>query len=416
MNRRLYDAALLYAGVTMVLAGQAVASDVTMRIIMEEEKTNVLHQAAQYLQEPPRTVTADRCERSAGGARDFYSEGDYWWPNPKDPDGPYIRRDGEINPDMFVAHRDAMERLSDVIGSMASAYLITKEDKYVEHAVLHLKAWFVDKETRMNPHLLYGQAIKGRYTGRGIGIIDTMRLVQAARGAKILGTSASFTEQDQAEIKAWFRDYLTWINEHPYGKKEKHHPNNHGVCWSLQAAAFADLLGDQEQLAWIRQEFKTVYLGKMMNEDGAFPAELRRTRPFAYSLLIIDAMAGVAQIASIPEDDLWEYELPDGRSMRKAMAFIAPHIKDKSTWPMRPDIQKWDELPMQQPCLLFAGLRFKNRDYLETWTRLAADGETDEMRRPVAALRHPLLWIGLANDEAPSPAPDSREATTTGGE
>ena len=37
-------------------------------------------------------------------------------------------------------------------------------------------------------------------------------------------------------------DYLTWINTHPYGQKEKVHPNNHGVCWSMQAAAFADLL------------------------------------------------------------------------------------------------------------------------------------------------------------------------------
>ena len=33
----------------------------------------------------------------------------------------------------------------------------------------------------MNPHLLYAQAIKGRFTGRSIGIIDTLHLVEVAR-------------------------------------------------------------------------------------------------------------------------------------------------------------------------------------------------------------------------------------------
>ena len=50
-------------------------------------------------------MTAAHSPRSAGGLHDFFSEGDYWWPDPKNPDGPYIQRDGMTNPDNFVEHR-----------------------------------------------------------------------------------------------------------------------------------------------------------------------------------------------------------------------------------------------------------------------------------------------------------------------
>jgi len=369
-----------------------VTNDDPSQRIWAIERPRILRKATAYLQAEPRTVTAERCERSQGTPHDFYSEGDYWWPDPKNPDGPFIRRDGETYPGLFVAHRQAMVRLSDIIGTLVSAYRLTNDSRYVTQAVTHLKAWFVDPETRMNPSLLYGQAIMGRSTGRSIGIIDTLHLSEVARGVKILSLSPVFTPEDQAAVKLWFRDYLTWINTHPYGLKEKVHPNNHGVCWSMQAAAFADLVGDEEILAWVRHQFKTVYLAEMMDANGGFPAELGRTKPYGYSLFVIDAMAGVAQIVSTPQDDLWSYALPDGRGMRLGMDFIVPYIRDKSTWPYGHDVLYWDEWPVRQPCLVFAGVAFDRKDYLDLWEPLEADPETFEVLRNLP-LRHPLLWI-----------------------
>lgn len=362
--------------------------------LLEIEKPRILKKAKRYLSQPPRTVTADRCDRSRGGRNDYYSEGDYWWPDPKKPEGPYVRRDGETNPQAFYLHRKSMVRLSEIIGTLTSAYLVTKDEKYATAAVVHLKAWFVDEKTRMNPSLLYGQAIKGRHTGRSIGIIDTIHLTEVARGAKLLCDSRSFAVKDQTSVKAWFREYLSWINTHSYGKTEKRHPNNHGVCWSLQAAAFADLIGDSEQLKWIRNQFKTVYVKKMMDKNGGFPAELKRTKPYGYSLFVIDAMAGVAQIASTPEDDLWTFQLSDGRGMKKGMEFIVPYIIDKKSWPRKPDVMYWDKWPVRHPSLLFAGVKFKNADYLAIWSELDSDPKTFEVLRNLP-LRYPLLWVIL---------------------
>jgi hypothetical protein len=365
---------------------------------VEIEKPRVFKKAQDYLSEAPRTVTMDRCERSEGGPHDYYSEGDYWWPNPENPDGPYIRRDGETNPDLFYGHRKSMVRLSEIVGTLTSAYLITGKELYAVHAVRHLKAWFVDEETLMNPFLLYSQAIPGHCSGRGIGVIDTLHLVEAARSAKLLCASRSFSPEDQAKTKVWFEQYLRWMNTHEYGKSEKVHDSNHGVCWSLQAATFADFVGDERAHEWIRSRFKTVYLGKMMDEKGGFTNELGRTKPYCYSLFMIDAMAGVAQVASTAEDDLWSYELPDGRGMKLGMKFIVPYIGDKSTWPLTPDVMWWDEWPVRHPSLLFAGLHFGNQDYLRTWEKLEADSDTFEVLRNLP-LRHSLLWVGSAKQE-----------------
>ena len=74
-----------------------------------------------------------------------------------------------------------MVRLSLQVPALAAAWRITRDTRYADHAARHLRAWFVDAATRMNPHLLYSQAIHGRVTGRGVGVIDTVHLVEVAR-------------------------------------------------------------------------------------------------------------------------------------------------------------------------------------------------------------------------------------------
>src|SRR5262245_13393763 len=185
------------------------------------DRKRVLSAADKYLGERPVTVTESTSERSAGGKHDFFSEGDYWWPDPKNPDGPYIQRDGMSNPDNFVEHRHAMVRLSEISGTLASAYLLTGDEKYARQAVKHIKAWFVDEETKMNPNLLYGQAIKGKATGRSTGVIDTIHLVEVARAAQVLSNSGSFSKADFTTVKSWFAEYLKWLTSHPYGLDER---------------------------------------------------------------------------------------------------------------------------------------------------------------------------------------------------
>ncbi len=361
-------------------------------MLASHEQNRVLAAAARYLDESPRTVTAARSPRSAGGPHDFFSEGDYWWPDPANPGGPYIQRDGLTNPDNFVEHRRALMRFSVQMPALVAAWTLTRDARYAAHAARHVRAWFIDADTRMSPHLLYAQAIHGRTTGRGIGIIDTIHLVEVARALEVLEPSGALSAGEYAGIRTWFADYLAWMTTHANGIEEREAKNNHGTCWVMQAAAFAHLTGNGAMLAEMRQRFKTVLLPGQMAPNGSFPLELKRTKPYGYSLFNLDAFTTIAQILSTPDDNLWTFETPDGRGLRKGVAYMAPYIRDRKSWPLAPDVMYDAEWPMRHPSLLFAGLAFGQRDDLELWKTLRADSDVEEVIRNFF-IRQPVLWV-----------------------
>ena len=348
----------------------------------------MLRNAAKYLNEPPVTVTAASSPRSTGGKHDYFSEGDYWWPDPANPNGPYIQRDGMSNPDNFNDHRLALIRLSLIVPAMAAAYTLTGERKYADHAAVHLRAWFVDDATRMNPNLQYAQAIHGRFTGRGTGIIDTLHLVEVARAAPRIDMPA----RDLAAVKQWFTEYLKWMNTSANGKTERDAKNNHGTCWVTQVAAFAQLTGDEEMTEYCRGRFRTVLIPNQEAADGSFPEELRRTKPYSYSLFNLEALSIIAQTLTTPQNNLWTWTLPDGRGMGRAMAYMYPFMADKSKWTKPPDVMYFKDWPVRQQSLLFSGLALNQPEYVALWKKLDPDPAVEEVIRnwPV---RQPLLWV-----------------------
>ena len=361
------------------------------KMIAEEDQERILTAADQYLEAEPITVTASHSERSAGGLHDFYSEGDYWWPNPEDPEGPYIRKDGMTNPENFVAHRKAMRRLSKIVPALVAAFEITGDKKYASQALLHLKAWFMDPATRMNPNLLYAQAIKGRYTGRGIGIIDTLHLVEVARALKVLIDMGYLNENDQSGLLEWFRKYLHWMTTHPYGIDERDHGNNHSTSWALQVASFAQLLEDQEMLEFCRNFYRETLLPDQMATDGSFPQELDRTKPYGYMLFHMDVMVSLVHLLAMEQPALWEYQTADGKSIEAVLAFMYPYIKNKAEWPYPEDVMYYENWPVRHPSLLFGGVALDKPGYIELWESLEPDPEVEEIQRNFP-IRQPLLW------------------------
>jgi hypothetical protein len=355
------------------------------------DRARVLRAAQADLGQAPQTITAFPAPRSSGGLHDFYSEGDYWWPDPAHPGGPYVQRDGLSNPDNFVAHRRALLRFAVQAPELVAAWKITGDKRFADHALAHLRAWFVDPATRLNPQLEYAQAIHGRTKGRGIGIIDTVHLVEVARAIEVLGAGGALSAGDRAPIMAWFTDYLGWLTRSRNGQQERDASNNHGSCWLLQVAAFAHLVGDQALLAYARERYKTVLLPTQLAADGSLPLELKRTKPYGYALFDLEALAALCEILSTPGDDLWTYTTPDGRGIAMAMAWMLPYMRDKSRWPLPPDVMYDGEWPMRQSSLLFAGRALHHPDYLALWRSLPADSSVEEVVRNFF-IRQPVLW------------------------
>ncbi|HJX91503.1 MAG TPA: alginate lyase family protein [Pyrinomonadaceae bacterium] len=355
------------------------------------DRARVLQAANQYLKEQPITITASTSPRSAGGVHDFFSEGDYWWADPANPDGPYIQRDGMTNPNNFVDHRRYLMRLSVQVPALAAAWRLTKDERYAKHAVKHLRAWFIDEKTRMNPSLQFAQAIHGRFTGRGIGVIDTIHLVEVSRAVEILKDSSSLNTNDLGGVIQWFIDYLQWMTTSKNGIDEREAKNNHGTCWVMQVAAFAELVGNQELIAYCRNRFKTVLVPNQIAVNGSFPEELRRTKPYGYSLFNLDAMATICEILSTPNDNLWTFTTSDGRGISRAVEYMYPFIKNKKSWPLNPDVMYDSEWPMRHASLLFAGRELRRPEYIELWKTLPADSKVEEVIRNFF-IRQPVLW------------------------
>lgn len=387
---------LLITAIPSLTGYRKISSDSSDRKIERQAvrflREELLARADKVLFEKPVTITSYVCKRSAGGIHDFYSEGDYWWPDPKDPDGPYIQRDGMTNPENFVDHRKAMIRLSQIAGSLGSAYKITGKEKYVTAAFSHFKAWFTDTATMMNPSLLYSQAIKGRYTGRGIGIIDTIQLMEVAQAILIMENAKCVDKELLAGIKSWFSEYLSWLMSHQYSKDEMNAKNNHATCWVMQVAAFARLTGDEKILEFCRNRYKEILLPDQMAVDGSFPLELKRTKPYGYSIFNLDAMTMVCLILSDQSHDLWNYQTNDGKSIRKGMEFLYPYVADKSKWPYNHDVMYWDEWPVAQPFLIFGADRFRKKEWFETWKSLDHFPVVEEVIRNLP-VRNPVIWI-----------------------
>jgi hypothetical protein len=385
MNRRHF----LALPAALVLARRVRAQTLDLPAI---ERPRVLRLANKYLAEPPVTVTAASSPRSAGGRHDYFSEGDYWWPDPANPDGPYIQRDGMSNADNFNAHRLALIRLSLHVPALAAAWQLTRDSKYAAHAVRHLRAWFLDRDTLMNPHLLYAQAIKGRVTGRGIGIIDTLHLVEVARAIGAIEQAPAWSSTERDGVRDWFSRYLTWMTTHEYGIAEREAKNNHGTCWVLQVAEFARYTGNRELTEFCRNRFKTVLVPNQVAPDGGFPEELRRTKPYGYSLFNLDAMTGVCQVLSTRADNLWTWTLPDGRGVRRSIEFMVPFIADKSKWPHKPDVMYFEEWPVRHHSLLFGGVALDRPEWIALWRKLEPDPTADEVIRNYF-IRQPSLWM-----------------------
>lgn len=353
-------------------------------------KKQIMAEAAWAMQQQPVTVTASSSPRSAGGKHDFFSEADYFWPNPKNPDGPYINRDGMTNPDNFIEHRKAMIRFSKIIGALASAYKLTGDVKYVKQAVIHLKAWFIDPETLMNPSLWFAQAVKGQFTGRNYGIIDTIHLMEVAQG--IIVMEKAIDTGTTTGVKKWFADYTNWLMTSKPGMQERDVKNNHATCWAMQVASFAKLCKNEVVLDSIRIRYKTILLPRQMGTDGSFPLELERTKPYGYSIFNLDAMTMLCQILSTPQNNLWDFETPDGKSIKKGISYLYPFVADKSKWTLKPDVMYWNNWPVAQPFLLFGANTYHENAWLAAWQKLDHNPQVEEVIRNLP-IRHPLIWF-----------------------
>ena len=363
--------------------------------LADYERPRIVRLADAALSNQPRSITSIVNPRSAGGPHDFSSEGDYWWPNPRRPNGPYICRDGLINPENFVGHRALLMDMANDVAALTAAYTITRDLAYADAAERHLATWFLDVRTRMHPDLRFAQAVNGVTPGRAIGIIDTIHLCEVALAIAALRRARALRAEIADGLTRWFAAYTRWLRTSANGVEERDMPNNHATAWALQVAAFVRLTGDAWAVRRLRRRFRWILLRRQMDRAGAFPHELCRTRPYCYSAFQLTALTALAWLVSTLRYDLMNFRLRDGRGVTRAIEFLAPYLADKERWPYARDVAHWSEFPVREPALLFGAIATGRREWLELWKRLEPDPPNAEVRR-LFPIRQPVLWMPLS--------------------
>lgn len=298
----------------------------------------LLRDADQALTIGPFSVLDKSMTAPGGDQQDYYSVGPYWWPNPETADGlPYVRRDGEVNPERDQYDASARSQMESAVITLTLAYFLRDEERYAAHAAHLLRTWFLDPATRMNPHLEYGQAIPGICNGRGIGIIETHNFPTLLDAVALLRSSSHWKDEDQSSLQTWFRAYLGWLRTSKHGRDEAQEHNNHGTWYDVQAAAFALFIGDRPHARMVLSENTPRRIIAQIEPDGSQPQELARTRSLSYSVMNLLGLMDAADLGSHVGVDLWHY-VADRRGIRKAVDYLTANALEQP-W-MQPQISE----------------------------------------------------------------------------
>lgn len=263
---------------------------------------------------------------------DYSSLAKYWWPDQQSDDGlPYVRHDGEVNPDCYSERYDAARLVNMVEGLqvLSLAAWLTGDQRYAECAVRRIRVWFLDEATRQTPHFEYAQQVPGRAQTRGAAIIEARHLIYVTETALLLETMNALTGEQSAALRQWFRALLDWLHDSETGKEAAQAGNNIGFWYDLQRMAYASFTGDSRLVEHIALNDVRVRALDQIEPDGALAMEMQRAHPQDYVSFTLVAMAQLSRYAEQADVPLWDQQDADGRGFQVAHDWLSHQVESR---------------------------------------------------------------------------------------
>ncbi len=301
----------------------------------------LVKRADDALKRKPGSVLDKGTMPPSNDRKDYISLAPYWWPDPANPTGPYVRRDGEVNPERNTDRfdRTALGRMASDADLLGLAYYYTGDRRYADKLAAIVRAWFLDPASAMNPNMNYAQMVPGRSSGRPEGVLDTAGLIGVIDAVGLAAPAGALSAAEVTALEGWFSRYLDWMLSSPNGKGEGAKTNNHGIWYDAQVTRFALFARRPDLARRVVADFPKKRIEQQMEPGGALPEELSRTRSFHYSLYAIEPAYHVADSAACLGVDLYSWTDGKGRSLRAATDFVATYRGRAEAWPHKE--MKW---------------------------------------------------------------------------
>lgn len=197
----------------------------------------LIKQANILLESPSFSVVNKIGVPPSGNKHDYMSIGPYWWPNPNTKNGlPYIRKDGEINPETQSNFTDVKQKSEFIyaVKTLCEAYYFSNEIKYAQKNIAFINAWFLNEATKMRPNINYGQYVPGKSKGRSFGIIEFEGVKEVIKFLELAKDSGVLNTATQTGMYSWFVAYSNWLINSKLGKQAVVKANNHGTHYDVQ--------------------------------------------------------------------------------------------------------------------------------------------------------------------------------------
>jgi len=355
----------------MTLLSENEADPIHSAIVRKEAWTvdSVRHlraEAENRVKEGPWTVTSDRPLDPTIDAHEYYSEAPYWWPDTENPGGPYVRKDGQTNPDRFAANKVALNSMCDAVFTLGAAAFLLDDSRYAQRAVRIINTWFVNPKTRMNPDLEYSQTIPGATSGRGSGVIDGRVFIRAIQGMEFLAQTGAWDTKERAAVRKWFEEYLHWLTESKLGLEEKNASNNHASWWIAQVAAVASFVENEPVRKMAFDHYRSIF-PRQIRADGSAPREEARTKSLSYSTFNLEAFATTCRIAQVQGVDLWSVRARNVATIATVAEYLEPYLSDPKRW-SKEQIAEFQSDGLYS--LAFIGMGMKKPDLVSLYRKL----------------------------------------------
>ena len=299
----------------------------------------IVAQADNCLKQGPVAVT-QKTKCISGDPHNFESLSIYWWPDPQNPNGPYVCKDGYFNPEYKEYDYERLLTLIKNLTFLGKAFFLTYNEMYFDAFCRQLDVWFIDSATRMNPNFEYGQFIPGRNQNKGnsSGIIDAYNFIDIFEGIRLVESVRGIGRKRMKALRAWFDDFADWMRTSELGQRESQTSNNHSIAYDTTLYAIAQFTRSKGEQKKLVSQFYERRLAKQIDDEGKMKEELKRTKALSYSVYnlthIIDLMA-------LMKADGRELDIEGLKRIQKSVHFLDNTTLSRSNFPYQ-EVGNWD--------------------------------------------------------------------------
>lgn len=331
----------------------------------------LLIKAEQALKIDRISVVDRKMTPSSNDKHDYMSFGPYWWPNPETKSGyPYIKKDGQVNPEMKDDSDSLrLQNLAKNTEMLALAYYYTSDIKYAEQVAKLVKIWFLDKETKMNPHLKYGQAVPGQLEDKltSLGILESRQILRILDAVTLIENSNCLNKEDMSKLEKWIKEFNNWLYNDEFCYQERYRPNNHGTYYDYQVGGYFIYLKENEEAEKLLKIAQYTRLASHVGSKGQNFHELERTRPLHYSIFDLEALVGLAIYGDRYNNiDFWNFDI-NKTGLKKAIDYVLKYKNTPEMWLVKNEKVNFDNFAK---ILLIATQKYNTNEYKEEIKKL----------------------------------------------